>query len=224
MFAQARHHDAYAPEHPMSALFFSRLDDGCVLADAIEELGFPLSVDRNREIFSEQEPAHYFYRVVSGLVRTCRFLLDGRRQVDSFHFPGDTFGFASGLMHGLSAEAAGSCKLIVVKRQVLAAAAARDGRLAAALLDAATAELRKAQEHVVLLGRNSAPERIVAFLRGLAGNDPESDMLDIPMSRQDIADYLGLTIETVSRIFTQLEETGLIELETSRRLRMHRTM
>ncbi|MGB3387387.1 MAG: helix-turn-helix domain-containing protein [Pseudaminobacter sp.] len=224
MLAQAHRQDAGATARLASLLFFSRPDEGCVLADAIEDLGASIAVDRNQEIFCEQEPAGYFYKLTTGLVRTCRFLVDGRRQINSFHFPGETFGFTSGAVHGLSAEAAEPCKLIVVKRQVLASAAARDGELAAALLNSATNELRKAQEHVVLLGKGNATERIVAFLRSLACNGTASDILDIPMSRQDIADYLGLTIETVSRTMTLLEGSGLIALETSRRLRMRRVM
>lgn len=203
-----------------SPAVFSQPDEDCVLSDAMEKLGTFISVGRNQEIYSEQEPAHYLYKIVSGVVRTCKFLIDGRRQIGSFHFSGDTFGFTSGMTHGLSAEAVKSCKLIAVRRTILTAAAGRDAELATALWNAATEELQRAQEHMVLLGRTTAAERITAFLQGLAGGRFVSDAFDIPMSRQDIADYLGLTIETVSRTITLLEQTGFLALESARRLQL----
>ncbi len=201
-------------------LSFSPLQDAGRLTQAISRLGIAIAVDRNCQVFGELEPAQYYYWIKSGLVRTCRFLRDGRRQIAAFHFPGDIFGFTSTALHGLSAEAAEPSRLVAVKRETLFAAAAEDVGLAMALLDLAVDELRRTREHVVLLGKTTAPERIVAFLHGLAAAHARGEIVDIPMSRQDIADYLGLTIETVSRTLTQFGETGIIELESTRRMRI----
>lgn len=178
---------------------------------------------RNRVIFCERDPAEYLYKVMSGVVRTCRFLIDGRRQIDSFHFKTDIFGLAAGSAHHLFAEAVTHCELIAVKRQVLSAAASHRAELAVAMFDAATNELRKVSDHVALLGRTSAAERIMSYLRALP-TERSGDIHAIPISRQDMADYLGLTIETVSRTMTQLEETGLIELVARRRVRLRSMM
>lgn len=207
---------------PDIPLFFLRAHDDCALREAIEELGAPLAFDRNQEIYYEREPALYLYRIVSGVVRTCRFLADGRRQIGSFHFAGDMLGLDAGATHALTAEAVEPCELVVVKRAALAATAAHDAALACALWQAVTCELQRAREHVVLLGRRNAPERLIAFLRDLSrtSRGRGRGVIEIPMSRQDIADYLGLTVETVSRTISQLEETGIIMLESSRRMRI----
>lgn len=220
MFSPANRQAPSPPARHVPVLSFSRPDKAGHLARAMAKLGIAITVERNRQIFAELDPALYYYGIKSGLVRTCRFLRDGRRQIASFHFPGDVFGFTSTALHGLSAEAAEPCRLLAVKRDVLISAAAGDVHLTMALLDLAVDELRRAREHVVVLGKSNAPERIVAFLRGLAAAHSDTDLVDIPMSRQDIADYLGLTIETVSRTLTQFDEIGLIELETTRRLRI----
>lgn len=220
MLSTANRQGVCVQARTVPVLSFSSPHEAGPLARAISRLGTVVTAERNCQIFGELEPAQYYYRIKSGLVRACRFLRDGRRQIASFHFPGDVFGFTSTTFHGLSAEAAEPCRLVAVKRESLVAAAQEDVELAMALLDLAVDELRRTREHVVLLGKSTAPERIVAFLRGLAAAHARGDLVDIPMSRQDIADYLGLTIETVSRTLTQFDETGMIELETTRRLRI----
>ncbi|WP_246479703.1 cyclic nucleotide-binding domain-containing protein [Kaustia mangrovi] len=193
---------------------------GDVLGDTLAMMGSAMSFERNEELFAEEEPADYVYKVVSGVVRTCKFLEDGRRQIGEFHFPGDVFGFEPCANHTFSAEAVTPCRVVIVKRAALMAAAGRDAELGSALWIAATRELGRLHEHMVLLGRKSARERVMAFLASAAERQCDAAVIDIPMSRQDIADHLGLTIETVSRTMTQLQETGAISLEGSRRVRV----
>jgi CRP/FNR family nitrogen fixation transcriptional regulator len=188
------------------------------LAGAFAVLGAPMPFERNIEIYGESEPAEYFYQVVTGAVRTYKLLEDGRRQIGAFHLPGDVFGLEAGAEHGFSAEAIVESTVRVAKRSVIVAMAARDSDLAADLWSWTAGGLRAAQEHMMLLGRRNAEERVATFLLDIARRESRDLLVDLPMSRQDIADYLGLTIETVSRTFTQLESKEAIELPSSRRI------
>lgn len=187
------------------------------LTGPIEMMGAPMTFSRNSEIYGEGEQADYVYKVVSGAVRTYRILADGRRQIGGFHLPGDVFGLEVAEQHGLSAEAVSDSKIVVVKRSTLVALAARDGDVARELWTLTGRELARAQDHIVLLVK-SAQERVAAFLLEMAERRPAGDAIELPMSRQDIADYLGLTIETVSRTLTALENEAAIELPNSRRI------
>lgn len=188
------------------------------LADAFSLLGARLNVERNAEIYGEAEQAEFVYIVVSGVVRTHKLLTDGRRQINAFHFPGDVFGLESTHEHRFTAEAVCNTTVRFVKRSALMALAARDSEVANALWMTAADELRRAHEHMLLLGRKNAQERVAAFLLEAAERAHQSDTVDLPMSRLDIADYLGLTIETVSRTFTLLENAAAIELPSTRRI------
>jgi CRP/FNR family nitrogen fixation transcriptional regulator len=185
------------------------------LAGAIEMMGAPMTFGRNSEIYGEGEPADYLYKVVSGTVRTSKILADGRRQIGSFYLPGDVFGLEVGDDHGFSAEAITEAKVLVVRRNALMGLASRDGEVARQMWTLAGHELARVQGHVLLLVK-TAQERVVGFLLEMAERAPDHDAVELPMSRQDIADYLGLTIETVSRTLTMLEHDGAIELPTSR--------
>ena len=172
---------------------------------------------RNSEIYGENEPADYLYKVVSGTVRTYKVLVDGRRQIGGFHLPGDMFGFESGEEHTFSAEAITDCKILVIKRSAVITLAARDNDVARANVGADRARTAARSRPCMLLIKN-AQERVVSFLLEMADRGAGGGAVELPMSRQDIADYLGLTIETVSRTLTQLEKTAAIELPTSRRI------
>jgi len=185
------------------------------LAGAIEMMGAPMTFGRNSEIYGEGEPADYLYKVVSGTVRTSKILADGRRQIGSFYLPGDVFGLEVGADHAFSAEAIAQAKVLVVRRNALMGLASRDGEIARQMWTLAGNELARVQGHVMLLVK-TAQERVVGFLLEMAERAPDHDAVELPMSRQDIADYLGLTIETVSRTLTMLESNGAIELPTSR--------
>lgn len=186
-------------------------------ADSFEMMGTSMSFARNAEIYGENEPAEYLYKLVSGTVRTSKILNDGRRQIGAFYLPGDIFGFEVSSEHGLSAEAITDAKVIVVKRSAVEALAARDSDIARQLWAMTGRELQRMQEHILLLIK-SAQERVAGFLLEMAARIKSSNEVELPMSRQDIADYLGLTIETVSRTLTTLENSAAIALPSSRRI------
>ena len=180
-------------------------------------MGALMPFARNSEIYGENEPADYLYKVVSGTVRTYKVLVDGRRQIGGFHLPGDMFGFESGDEHTFSAEAITDCKILVIRRSAVITLAARDNDVAQQMWALTARELQRVQDHIMVLIK-SAQERVASFLLEMAGRAAGGGAVELPMSRQDIADYLGLTIETVSRTLTQLEKTAAIELPTSRRI------
>jgi CRP/FNR family nitrogen fixation transcriptional regulator len=194
-------------------------------ADSFEMIGASMSFARNAEIYGENEPAEYLYKLVSGSVRTSKMLNDGRRQIGAFYLPGDTFGLEVGSEHALAAEAITDAKVIVVKRSAVEALAARDSEVARQLRAVTGRELQRMQHHTLLLIR-SAKERVAGFLLEMAARVKCNDEIELPMSRQDIADYLGLTIETVSRTLRVLENSAAIALPNSRRivLRNHRAL
>jgi CRP/FNR family transcriptional regulator, nitrogen fixation regulation protein len=180
-------------------------------------MGTAMSFPRNTEIFGENEPADYIYQVISGSVRTYKILNDGRRQVGGFYLPGDIFGLEFADEHTFSAEAIADTKAILVKHSALTALAARNATISRELLAITGGELRRVQDHVLLLVK-SAQERVASFLLEMAERARAGNTVELPMSRQDIADYLGLTIETVSRTLTGLESAAAIEVPTSRRI------
>lgn len=184
-----------------------------------ELMGASMSFTRNAEIYGEGEPADYLYKVLSGTVRTYKVLKDGRRQVGDFYLPGDLFGLETGDVHAFAAEAITNTKVLLIRRSAVAALASRDTAFARQLLMVTGREVDRVRDHVMLLIK-TAQERVAAFLLEMAdrihtGKDRE---VELPMRRQDIADYLGLTIETVSRTLTQLESIDAIALPTSRRI------
>ncbi len=186
-------------------------------AGAIELMGAPMPFGRDAEIYGENEPAEYLYKVISGTVRTYKVLNDGRRQIGAFYLPGDMFGLEIGDVHTFSAEAIVETKVLVIKRSSVIGLAARDHGVARELWTMTASELQRVQDHILLLIK-TAQERVAGFLLEMAGRSPKSDEISLPMSRQDIADYLGLTIETVSRTLTQLENAAAIAVPTSRRI------
>lgn len=176
--------------------------------------GVRMHYEGGEEIFGEGEGARNVYRVLSGAVRTYRVLADGRRQIVEFHLAGDVFGLEGDQRHTLSAESIGETTLQVIRRSAfLSDRADGVGAAVAALLK----KYQRAQDHMMLLGRHTACERLCAFLLDFQQRTGQV-LIDLPMSRQDIADYLGLTIETVSRTLTQLQGSGLIELVSCRRI------
>ncbi len=172
---------------------------------------------RNAEIFAEGEGAGYVYRLVSGVVRVSKLLPDGRRQISAFHLPGDMFGFEIDDIHHTSAEAVVPVKVVAYKWQSLLGASASSGFLYE-LLNRTMIGWRQTQNHLLLLGCKNARERLAAFLLEMARRSGSQSMLQLAMPRHDIADYLGLTLETVSRMFAELKEAGIIELQSARRV------
>ena len=186
-------------------------------AGTIELMGVCMSFPRNAEIYGENEPADYLYKIVSGTVRTYKVLVDGRRQIGAFYLPGDMFGLETGNEHAFSAEAISDCKIIVIKRSAVLALAARDNEVARQMWDLTARELHRVQEHSLVLIK-SAEERVAGFLLEMAERGAGGGAVELPMSRQDIADYLGLTIETISRTLKHLEDAAAIEVAKRRRI------
>lgn len=171
---------------------------------------------KDEELFAEGDPAVSFYRVTQGVVRTSKLLSDGRRQIDAFHFPGDVFGVEAGAAHRFSAEAASPATVVAYRRRDLDDLLF-DETFSREVLGAMMHALERAQRHMLLLGRKSAIEKIATFLVDMADRLAGADAVELPMSRLDIADHLGLTIETVSRSLTELERKGIIDVPASRR-------
>ena len=204
-------------KHPVAGFRHARPAGQKLAADTLDLMGALMPFARNSEIYGENEPADYLYKVVSGTVRTYKVLVDGRRQIGGFHLAGDMFGFESGDEHTFSAEAITDCKILVIRRSAVIALAARDNDIAQRMWALTARELQRVQDHIMVLIK-SAQERVAGFLLEMAERAAGGGAVELPMSRQDIADYLGLTIETVSRTLTQLEKTAAIELPSSRRI------
>ena len=173
---------------------------------------------KDEEIYGEDEPAEYVYQVIRGAVRTYKLLSDGRRQIGAFHLPGDVFGLESGANHRLAAEAILDTTLRLVKRKSLEQSAQSDVRVARDLWSITSGELRHAENHMLLLGRKTAMERVATFLLEMDRRLAKTGMIALPMCRRDIGDYLGLTLETVSRALSELQQQGVLGLSGARQI------
>jgi len=176
----------------------------------------PVRFYRDNVIVCDEEAADYLFFVVSGVVRSCKVFEAGARTIVAFYLPGDLFGFTD-LKRLRSVEAATDTTVLFLKRKTLLSLAARESRVASFLLSATTNDLEGAEEHILLKSK-SAKCRVATFLRGLWVSLGQPKYLEVPMSYQDIADYLGLTIETLSRSITDLERSGLMSRVTGRTL------
>jgi len=167
-------------------------------------------------VFAQEEMTTSFYNLLEGVMRLYKLLADGRRQIIGFALPGDFLGLAASSRHNFSADAIGAVELCQFSRSGFAKFSQNKPDLLRRINELAVKELGQAQNHMVLLGRRSAEEKVATFLVGWRNRMAElpgpSHTLPLPMSRQDIADYLGLTIETVSRTFTKFERDGVIEI------------
>ena len=161
------------------------------------------------EIYAQSELAKTLYHIEFGAVRIYRLLADGRRQVVAFHIAGETFGFDAGDVRSFFAESIVPTGLTVVDLD-------QDGRYSSQLMDLALREMIRAQQHLLVVGRQSALEKVAVFLVDLAERQGDLDVIEIPMTRSDIGDYLGMTIETVSRNLSKLRDDGILRLHSSR--------
>lgn len=183
--------------------------------------GTALHFQCDSEIYAEGDEAKSFYKVISGVVRTCRFMNDGRRQIEAFHVAGDVFGLEANADRRLSAEAVSDCTIMPYRRLGLEKLTANDSALAQQLFSYAMQYVERARDHAMLLGRCSAAEKVAAFLLEIAHRSPHGEIIELPMSRQDIADYLGLTIETVCRLLSALKREGAIGIPNSHQVELH---
>lgn len=185
--------------------------------NALEELAAlatRIAVPPGKLIFEEGEPASYLFTLVEGVIKLYKELSDGRRQITGFLVPGDFLGLAHFASYAYSAEAVTEVALCRFPRESFLRFMERHPALERELLSRASSELASAQEQMLLLGRKSAKERVASFLLSFARRQAtgEGAVVALPMSRSDIADYLGLTIETVSRSFRAVVDEGLIQL------------
>lgn len=166
------------------------------------------------EIYAQGEKSDNLYKVEFGAVRVYRLLADGRRQISAFHLTGEIFGFEADETHHFFAEAICAAGIRVLRTSQ------RRNELAGELLPIALQGLVRAQEHLLVLGRQNATERVAAFLTDICERQGGLRNVELPMSRMDIADYLGLTIETVSRVFSKLKDKGIIRLPSQRQVEL----
>jgi CRP/FNR family nitrogen fixation transcriptional regulator len=165
---------------------------------------------KGTEIYGEKEPADYVYQVKTGAARSYKLLSDGRRQIGAFHLVGDIFGLENSSEHRFTAEAIVDTTVRLIKRRSLELVAESDAMVARNLLSMTTNNLQHAEDHMLLLGRKTSLERVAAFLIEMDRRLTAAGVLALPMSRRDIADYLGLTLETVSRALSRLHELGIL--------------
>ncbi|UTP41097.1 helix-turn-helix domain-containing protein [Phenylobacterium sp. LH3H17] len=186
--------------------------------DLMSRIGVRMTFAKDEEIYGQGENADLIYRVISGTVRTSRFMADGRRPIGDFYYAGDLFGLETAGEHAMAAEALSDCTILVANRQALRAAGGED-ELKRLIWEATVRDLESARQHLTLLVRKTACERVASFLLGLA-NRRRGGHVELAMGRQDTADYLGLTIETVSRMITQLQAAKVVEFKGSRLFRI----
>ena len=183
-------------------------------------IGVAMSFGRNAEIYAEGEKSGYVYKVLSGVVRVSKLLPDGRRQISAFHLQGEMFGFEADAFHHASAEAVVPTKVVAFRWDGSLSASRQAASVVRELLNLAVIGLRHAQDHLLLLGRKNALERLAAFLLEMDRRTGSKHIFDLAMPRHDIADYLGLTLETVSRMFAELKQLGAIELKSARHVHL----
>jgi CRP/FNR family nitrogen fixation transcriptional regulator len=174
------------------------------------------------EVFGEAKPAEYVYRLREGAVRTYKILSDGRRQIGAFHLPGDMFGLENGDVHRFAADAIINTTLWLARRESVFVGRT-EVSAALATLKLINRSLEHAENHLLLLGRQSALEKTAAFLLEIDRRLEQPPLVILPMTRQDIADYLGLTIETVARTLSKLRHQGVLSFigQSQRKIVLH---
>ena len=181
--------------------------------DLLEQFGTTVMVERDRQIHGQGDDAESCYRVVRGCVRVVNLLEDGRRQIGEFLMPGDLLGFDTLGTHDFAAEAVTDLELRRYPRRMVEALAERQFALSRRLRDVAALNLRIAHTRLLMLGRKTASERVASFLLEMATRLPHAgEWMELPMSRGDMADHLGLTIETVCRLLAHLRRDGTIDI------------
>jgi CRP-like cAMP-binding protein len=183
--------------------------------DLLEQFGTTYTIQREQEIHGQGEQARSCYRILSGCVRIVKLMEDGRRQINEFLMAGDMFGFDELETHDFAAEAVSDVVLRRYPRRMVEALAETNVGLARRLRDLTSLSLRTAHTRLVLLGRKTASERIATFLLEMEERLPQvrAHRLDLPMSRTDMADHLGLTIETVCRVLAHIRRDGTIAIQ-----------
>jgi CRP/FNR family nitrogen fixation transcriptional regulator len=179
---------------------------------SLREIGEKQRFKRDREIYAEHSRSKYWYQIISGTVRLSTLLADGRRHIGNFCFEGDCFGFDLGGTRGFSAEAVDDVLIYRFPRQPIGRLISERPQVAQQLWNITLKELAHAQMQTAILGRMTAPMRVASFLLETSSRRSACTLLDLPMSRMDIADYLGLTVETVCRVLSRFAELRLVAI------------
>jgi CRP/FNR family nitrogen fixation transcriptional regulator len=187
---------------------------------ALEQIGARRSFTRDDEIYAEGDRADCWYKVASGTVRICKLMADGRRHIAEFFFAGECFGLDDQGDRLFSAEAIGDVTVMRFTRAATQRLIEKNSELARHICNMTLRSLAHAQSRMLLLGRMTAAERVASFLLELAERRDVRRSLDVPMSRNDIADYLGLTIETVCRVLSTFKRDGAIAVPNPHRIEL----
>lgn len=217
---------ASSPQESQAITCFEMFEDHmyAALDRFVLSVGRSVECARDEIIFHEGDLCSRFYRVVEGTVRMCRFRHDGSRQIEAFYLPGDYFGFDIGREARFTAEATTNTALLAVDATSPRDYGDRSRIVNSAIWKLALDELHRSQNHALVLGYRHAHDRVLAFLEEITARLHRVSSIDLPMSRQDIADYLGLTIETVSRSFTDLSREGVIGMPRPRTVILKKAM
>lgn len=182
---------------------------------ALDPIAVRMTRRAGQEIFEPGRPPKYWYRVLEGAVRRCSMQADGRRQILDLLLPGDLFGFASLDGLGFSIEAVEDATLVCYPRREVETLLQSDPAIARKM---ASQALSRLERHLLILGRVTASEKVGAFLLSVAVRSAGGDRIVLPVSRYDMADYLAISVETVSRALTQLKHRGVIAFTSSRHI------
>jgi len=196
------------------------MEEACAHLADIDKLGQSVKFGRNEIIYSKGDEARFSYRVIEGAVRLSRIFADGRRQIVNFFLPEETFGIELSLEYTSTAEAVGEVVALRCPRVCIAQLTEGNPDISHKRLAMLSKSLSAAERHVAMLGHQSARERVASFFLALEmqRRDDDEHTLDLPLSRQDIADYLGLTIETTCRALSELKRQGIIDAPSRRRI------
>lgn len=200
------------PSHPVPPPFVSETCKDLKTLDEILSDQSSRRLDPGQHLFHQGDNDSNLYKIESGLVRLYRILNDGRRQIISFRFAGDILGFESGAERHCGAEAVTAVRIRSLDQTSAYRRLRDDPALAPQLVSLLSQELENAREQIAVLNRRSAIEKLAAFILELHRRQGEPEAVEIELSRTDIADFLGLTIETVSRNLTKLRNRRIIDL------------
>jgi len=190
--------------------------------DVAAEFSCVTTIHTGHSLFCEGDDADFVYKIIEGVVRTSKVLMDGRRQVMAFGYPGDIVGLSHDGLYHSDCDAIDEVKVRIYRKNTFNMSFDEEPDFCGQMLRHAATEMNDMQEHFMMLGRKNALERVASFLVVLLDRVGEkhdcTTCFDIPMSRSDIADFLGLTIETISRSLTKLRKDGVIDLPNPHRV------
>ena len=195
-------------------------DAACIKSSDMETAGTTVRFARNATIYSKGDEARYSFKVVEGAVRLSRIFADGRRQIVNFYLPDESFGIELSEEYTATAEAVSDVVALRCPRLCISQMTDGDPDISHKRLAMFSRSLAAAERHVAMLGHQSAKERVASFFMALEMQRRSGDQhtLDLPLSRQDIADYLGLTIETTCRALSELKRLNIISTPSRRRI------